>query len=285
VAVLVGVTVTFLVAFLALSLDAGRGYVVREHVQQAVDAAALSGARYLPEDPAQAQAVALAVAQANGLPASQVTLAVSDGGRELDVRGELPVRFFFAPLFGVDSAPAAASAAARVGDVQELSGVVPLGVVEQNFVPGQTYTLKEGGGQGSDGNYGAVWLGDGSPGADTYRADLENGSPTVVRLGQVLETETGNMVGPTDQGLSWRLQEAGDDQEVSVDNPRLVFVPVITPPGNGRSSVTVVGFAAFFLQSVAQGVVTGQFLEETVDGPAGLLGSGTYGLKAVQLVQ
>lgn len=284
-AVLLAVTILFLLAFLSLSLDAGRAYVLHMHLQQAVDMAALNGAVHLPTDPQAAETTAQDVLQANGVPASAATLSVSDGDLQLNVQASRSIPFFFAPLLGISQGVVSAKAAARVGNVEALSGLVPLGVVEGNYVPGQTYELKAGAGQGTTGNYGAVWFGDGSPGADTYRADLENGCPEVIHLGEQLWTEPGDMVGPTDQGLEWRLEEAGGEDPLDRLNPRLLLVPVITPPATGRSEVTVVGFAAFLLQSVSDGVVTGTFLQESVEGPAGPLGSGDYGLKAVQLVE
>jgi hypothetical protein len=56
---------------------------------------------------------------------------------------------------------------------------------------------------------------------------------------------------------------------------------------NGRSLVTIVGFAAFYLEDVeAQGnraVIRGRFVEHLIDGE---IGSGVnYGLLAYRLVQ
>lgn len=55
-----------LLGFAALAVDLGHSYFVGEREQNAVDAAALAGAPYLPENPTAAHAAALELAAANG---------------------------------------------------------------------------------------------------------------------------------------------------------------------------------------------------------------------------
>jgi hypothetical protein len=62
-------------------------------------------------------------------------------------------------------------------------------------------------------------------------------------------------------------------------NPRIVLVPIISPLGNGRSDVTILGFAAFYVQSMTGQEVKGYFINYTVpeaggSGPS--YGASTY---------
>lgn len=272
--VLFAVALGFLAGFMSLSLDAGRAFVTKERLQSAADAAALAGAAYLPAHPSQALAVAATTAEANGVPASDLTTAVvGTGGTELDVTAANEIPLYFGPLIGIPKAKVAAVAGAATGTLESLSGLVPLSVYNDAFVPGQTYNLKISDGSGTVGNFGPVQYGDAS-GASTYEQQLASGSSMVVNVGDVLWTQPGDMVGPTDQGLETRLQDAagsGGCQEAEnvgdLSSPCLLWVPVVTPPTGGETQVTVLAFAAFWLQCVNGGQVTGEFLKESADGP------------------
>jgi len=267
----------------SLSLDAGRAYVATQQIKSAADSAALAGAQNLPGDPGDAASVAVSTAEQNGIAAGDVTVSLSRQDTVITVTTHREVPFYFAPLFGVDSGSFTQTSAAQVGPIDAMTGVVPLGVFWQDFVFGQTYTLKNGGGCGSDGNYGALALG--GNGASVYRTNLEDGYQSQLQVGDEVETEPGNMVGPTDQGLSARVS-AGEGytwQTVPLDNPAVVYVPIVSAPGNGKSSVTVLGFAAFFLTSVSSGSVQGVFLATVTSGD---IGTGpSYGLQAERLIE
>src|SRR5205085_4789091 len=89
-------------------------------------------------------------------------------------------------------------------------------VGQANFQVGcaNKYTLKRGGGNSlSPGNYQAVDFPDcnegpcagmNQTGANTFRCLLANGYGCCVKIGQVVQTEPGNMNGPTNQGLQAR---------------------------------------------------------------------------------
>ena len=267
----------------SLSLDAGRAYVATQQIKSAADSAALAGAQNLPGDPGDAASVAVSTAEQNGIAAGDVTVSLSRQDTVITVTTHREVPFYFAPLFGVDSGSFTQTSAAQVGPIDAMTGVVPLGVFWQDFAFGQTYTLKVGSGDGSDGNYGALALG--GNGASTYEQNLQDGYPTELTAGQTVSTETGNMVGPTQSGLSTRVA-AGQGytwQTVPLDNPAVVYVPVVTPPGSGKDQVTVVGFAAFFLTQASAGSVQGVFLDTVTTGQ---FGSGTnYGLQAERLIE
>src|SRR5690606_11202535 len=76
---------------------------------------------------------------------------------------------FFAPVIGLKSSKVSVSATAGGNTVSSITGIVPLGVVQQQFEFNKPYTLKYGGGDGVNGSYGALALG--GSGASNYRSN------------------------------------------------------------------------------------------------------------------
>jgi len=299
-AVLLAAALPFLLGFMTLSLDAGRVFVAHEKLQSAADAAALAGASYLPGDTSQAISAAVATAVANGVPKADVAAEIiGSSGNQISVSTTNTLSLFFGPLIGIPSATTGAVSVAEAGLPESMSGLIPLGVVQGNYTVGQTYTLKTSSGSGTDGDFGPLWFGDASPGASTYEKDLRDGAPVIISVGETIETEPGNMVGPTDSGLQGRISDAGGSESGGCQNfngaggtagdvtsPLLVYVPIITPPAQGRTSVTVVGFAAFWLEKVSGGEVTGEFLKESVTGPVTTASAiGSDNVVGVQLIR
>ncbi|MDD2716582.1 MAG: Tad domain-containing protein [Candidatus Wallbacteria bacterium] len=119
---------------------------------------------------------------------------------------------------------------------------------------GAQYTLKYGSGAGETGYGGGNWgaLAMGANGANQYRDNIEYGvddilhgvenpNGTVYYVGRTIDTEPGNMVGPTMQGLTDRITQ----------NKLYVKIPVVTTLDvNGRSATTIMGFLNFKLNSV-----------------------------------
>lgn len=127
-----------------------------------------------------------------------------------------------------------------------------------DFLVGSSYLLKADPTAAEYGNFFAVDLG--GTGGRIYRDNIHYGSQAVIYIGQTLQTETGNMTGPTSQGLTDRF--AGDphttysswlnDTPPKPPCPRLVYVPVCEwmEIPNGKTDVYVKGFAAFFVEDV-----------------------------------
>jgi Flp pilus assembly protein TadG len=111
--------------FAALSVDIARQYVEAERLQKTVDAAALAGAVYLPNDFNQATAVARDVATRNGftIDGSKVTFSTAVGKRPTQLRVTMSstIGTFFAGALGVFKDSATRTA------VAEYAGPVPMG--------------------------------------------------------------------------------------------------------------------------------------------------------------
>jgi hypothetical protein len=290
VVVLVTLALTALLGFCAIVTDVGLMYAEKAHLQNSVDAAALAGVQELPNDPSLAEQRARDYATRNGAPAVTVTFEANNA--KIIVLATQQVPTYFARIWGIAEEQISVSAKAMMVPPAGLSGAVPLSIQEQDFVYGQKYVLKSGGGSGTSdwyldddknnnvrksgeesgasGWYGALELT--GTGADMYKSDLANGYQGTLRVGQILNVKHGNMSGPTADGINTRLSRDTRVPKNTIDNhdrnaPQIVYIPIvqiITESGNSIQKVQIVGFAAFFLEGVAgngnDSVVTGWFI-------------------------
>jgi Flp pilus assembly protein TadG len=272
VAVLVALAATCLIGMAALVVDVGLLYVNREQLVNLADAAALAGAQDLPVGTDTATATAEAYGAKNGKPGDNV--GVSTTSRSITVTASRNVTYFLAQIMGLTGKNVTATATATLTPVGAASGVAPLAIVQQDFVYDQTYTLKQGAGDGTGGNYGGLSLG--GNGANVYYANLLDGYDGVLRIGQTnVYTETGNIVGKTDSAVTQRIQSG---------NP-IIVIPVIKElPTDGKKPIEIVGFAAFYLESADSGVVTGKFVKTFLGNDFDETGP-DYGLYNISLTQ
>jgi Flp pilus assembly protein TadG len=302
-----------LIGFGSLSVDVAKLATTRTQLQNAADAAALAGASAL--DPATGvilQATALSRAQTAAVAhkafedvATPVNLAAADVTFPTPTRIRVKVRregsqsvvTTLAQVLGIKRLEVSATATAKIDTTSTaLCGLVPLGVSPQggsSFLVGcnHTYSLKSGGGGGGGGQYGALDFpsclnqGDcaGMPatGANTFRCLMMKGYCCPITVGQVLNTESGNMSGPTRQAIDDRFDaDVVRDQGICYseyvarggNGKRVVLIPVTTPVW-GAPRVTVLGFSAFFLKSRVGsgqgGTMLGEFLYQVVPGTGG----------------
>jgi len=316
-----------LIGFGSLSVDVAKLAATRTQLQNAADAAALAGASAL--DPATGvilQGTAIARAQTAAAAhkaftdrATPVVLASADVTFPTPTRIRVKVRregsesvvTTLAQVLGIKSLAVSATATAKIDTTgMILCGIVPLGVSPnpgQDFQIGcaNQYTLKVGGGSGSQGQYGALdfpscpdqgaCAGMSPTGANTYRCLMANGYCCPITVGQVLSTESGNMSGPTKQAINDRFNtDAVRDENICYSDyqarggtgQRVVLVPITTPVA-GNPRVTVLSFASFFLRARpgngAQSVLVGEFMYQVVAGVGGGSANGpvTFSLRLV----
>ena len=236
------------------------------------------------------------------------------------------VNFAFAPamwaLLGethADHGAPSASATAMWTGVQTTNyplvpWVVPSNVIFGGSSPavGQEFTLKVVNNQTAftgSGNFQCVSY-DGDSGGADYRKRVGGQTQTGVPIdiGDVLRPENGNMIGPTDQGLTNRLagdtlyppttynipeyvgpcpyevwEQAGSSTGVYPTNTtRIVVVPVAQSPLPQNGDIVVAGFAAFFIcEAPGNGDVVGHFITARDDngqlifGSTNLVGTGS----------
>jgi Flp pilus assembly protein TadG len=137
------------------------------------------------------------------------------------------------------------------------------------------------------------------PGGDEYRDNIANCNPYPVAPGDRLQTENGNMVGPTKQGMQamidrdpeayWDTNTNSVEGSVYGVSPRIALVPFFdptSPPGTGKDWVRVVKLAAFFLESVGPGSeVHGRYVGMMVQGQPCTGGNSNSFLTGITLIQ
>jgi Flp pilus assembly protein TadG len=316
-----------LLGFVGLGVDVAKFMATRTQLQRAADAAALAGASAVDyatgqvmADTATARAIETAALNrafvggpktvtllANDVTFPSVTEVRVTVRRDPSTDGALVTHV--AQVLGVRSLDLSATATAKAEPAGAIDcGLAPLFV---NLPEGETprpgcspgYVLKVGGGMGSNGNYGGLTYptcpngecaGMGTTGADLYRCLLENGFCCTVASGQTLDTEPGNMSGPTRQSMQARFNADTDRREgicygdYQGNGQRVVYVPVTTAPEGGRATVRVLSFGAFFLKNIPgsgnNSFLEGEFLYTALPGSGGgNNGEGTlYTLRLVE---
>jgi Flp pilus assembly protein TadG len=306
-----------LLGMVALTVDVGRLYMERQHLVNGCDAAALAGGIELPDE-TKATAKASECALENEMPEHQVSFPADgmteEGPTKIRVDGQTTVQYTFARVLGFESGPVSAYAVVlKTGPVGWVRGrVVPWGIpwfsadgTQYDYNNGVLYTIKVGSqtdlGEGLPeqigGNYYPLclnMLSGGTCGAAVYSHDIKWGYDGVVAVGDEVSTEPGVMVGPTNQAVERdadslfrrALSEPwADDTWDNYDygNPRIVIVPIITPLGGGRTEVTIMGFASFWVVSCTGQEVTGYFIDYTIP-DAGGSGPG-HGVSTFRLIE
>lgn len=299
---LVALSMTALLGVASLSVDVGVLYHNKSQLTNMADAAALAGARQLPDNTTAARTAADRIANLNGLQASDQWsgvvsyTAVSDDTFTTTVSRD--VGMFFARVLGINQTTVSATAAAQVWPVAGITGVVPFGIPQTDFQPGGEYTLKAG--KGSTGNFGALALG--PPGADSYAENIRNGYSGRLEISSdpnvplLVDEEPGDIAGKTKAEVDTRINADNTDfAHVKPNSPRIVMVPIIDALGQGRATVEVVGFAAFFLEKTWQGdegigtgndsYVKGRFMNYVHPTATGGHQAGDFGLRTVRLIK
>ncbi len=312
--IIVAVALVALLGIAALVVDAGLLYYTKVFLSNAADAAALAGVQRLPKYPAEARSIAEAYAINNGVDESGVTTEIMPDGSTIKVTTEKTVSLGFARVLGFSSTDVKASAKARVGTARSAFGVVPFGVIwKPEFEPPDDeevepilqimkynpHTKKDE--DIGPGNFAALALG--GTGGKVYEENIKSGYQMTLEIGDtiptIIETEPGNMAGPTEKGVEYRLNGCHHDHQSICEHdpkcigctihhyvkgcPRLVIVPVVKSLfAYGRDEVELRGFAAFLLKEVDdEGNVWGWFLRMATEEDIGT--SDDYGVVSYRL--
>lgn len=283
--------ITFLIGITAMVVDIGLILVEQQKLSDALDSAALAGAQDLTNSPEQAESKAIEYATLNGV--SNPMVIIDDHNKEITVSGQKEVPYHFAKVLGFNSKTISASSKAKVKPLSGGTGFVPIGIVEQEFQYGVHYSLKLGAGDSESGNFGALALG--GKGSANYLDNLKYGYDGTLTVGMKIPTEPGNMSGPTKSGIDYRLTADSGNylcenyQTALRDCNRMLYLPIIADDDLlGRDDVTIVGFAAFYLEAVSgsgnESIIEGRFMEIVFPGDWGDSWDNYYGLSAVKLV-
>ena len=110
--VLTALLMVVLTAFAGLALDAGMLYLTKTKLQNAADAAALAGAKDLPNSSA-AKSTADSYAQQNGSAVTTTTTPYNGNSKQIEVVCKKKVKFAFASLLGLTDTDVSARAVAK----------------------------------------------------------------------------------------------------------------------------------------------------------------------------
>ena len=281
-----------LLGAVALGTDVAVMYENWAIMQKSVDAGALAGASYLPNDQSDAKATAISYATKNGLMADEIsTPTISPDNLQLTVTASRTVPYFFGRVLGLTSQTLKVSATASVpgstscigcaylgtnnsysysasyGSTTGQYGLEPVGVdVHTNYQYQQAITLHNG--HVGAGNWDTLALG--GVGGNNLRNRLAAGYSGPANIGDLVDTEPGHKVGPVDQGLQDRLNLAnqlypnGTFSNHAPDDPRVMFFPLVdwsTNP-NGRTAMAILGFCSVWLDSANGGDIGVHFISQ-----------------------
>lgn len=286
-AIILCLVVTALFGFTAFVTDIGLVYVEKERLSNALDSAALAGALELPSNKAKAVQAASDYLKKNNIDPSQTSITIGADGKSIQIDGVKNVKHLFAPVIGINNSNVHASTEAIIAPIKAVtSGLRPFAVEKNNFVYGDEITLKEDAGSGYCGNYGAVALG--GTGASVYTTNALYGYNGTITVGQYIDTETGNMEGPTNTIKKYIDSEQSTFDNFPRNSIRLWILPLVnTLEVNGRSDIQVTGFGEFYVEGVVNNngmQITGRFLQYVSRGPVdtSLDDTGLYGVKLVK---
>ena len=269
---------------LTLVIDVGNAYFNKLEMQTASDSAVLAGGLYLPSEPDQAISFTRTIANDNGLKNSEINaITVTPDDKEVLISVTRSLPCYLCAILGESEAHAQsasgssegpgsglrATATSGIVPIRAAAGVVPIGVDYRTTLNyNQQIVLKQG--QVGAGNWGPLALG--GSGGSNYKANLENGYSGVVTVNDMLNTETGNVVGPTSQGFSYRVSAgvtnypSGTFQSHDLNDPRVMLIPLVDFSGiNGNSQVPLKGFAMMWgVSEDQQGNITCYFIQQSI---------------------
>lgn len=285
-----GGMVTFLL-IAALVSDVGLLFVRQQKLQNALDAGVLAGIQRILSGEEAAEEQARSYVQLNGAVVS--TAEANAEEKTLRVTGEEVVSLAFARIMGMNESTVTAAAGAKAGTMVGMKGLVPIAVPDQSFSYGSLYELNEGAGDGYSGNYGYLDFNGG--GANAVAENIKYGYEGHFNVGDKVPTKTGINHGKVETAIDYRINSDGEDTKCqsyrTADRncDRIVFLPVIDSLDvDGTKPVTIVGFAAFYLEDTDRGkgghmIIEGRFLRMIAPGE---MGTGTnYGVYAVKLTE
>lgn len=307
--VTVAIILVALLAFVALATDVGVLYAARTSAQEVADAAALAGAFTFINNPTASQPDtasnhALQVALNNsimGTPvtAANVTVNVDVTNQTVTVDITSSQNTYFARVIGITNANVSAEG---IGEAAKFSTgatcvkpwFIPNGIFASGGVCagcatnqvlisggqvtdyaksqlGQEFTLKSSDPSNAiaPGQFYAIQL-PGSVGGNDYSNNIATCASPFLRCGNSYSVETGNLVGPTKQGVNSLIGNPPTDTFIAVGeyqtanglsdvSKNLVVAPIwdscsssFCPSGNFPSgtqvNLQIIGFAVFFLE-------------------------------------
>lgn len=283
--------ISVLIGCASISVDIGHIMLEKAELVNATDAAALAAAQEFVNNKENALYVAQSYLEKNGVKSEEADITLLEDG--ISILAKREVSYFFAKLLGFQKGEVEAAAVAKALPVVSVEGGIrPFAIEDQPLIYGKKYVLKEGGGSGSNGNYGCLALG--GNGASNYRQNILYGYDGELRVGDYVDTETGNMSNPTKSSIDTLIGQCDHSPGCTFDSfepdcTRIVTVAIVESLDvNGKKPVRICGFASFYIEAVeGQGNkcdLSGYFVKTVAQGELSET-QNDYGLKGVKLTR
>lgn len=236
-----------LTSFAGLVVDGGHLYMTKAHLQKAANAAALSGGQELTTNAGtEVNTIVNKILDAHdALPFLQNISIIPEKNVTVQLKESVPL--FFASIVGFDNVDVSVKSAVEIGVMGRAYGAAPIGIDDSiPLIHGDEYTLKVDETASDTGNFGALALA--GPGAKTYEENLKYGFDGELKIGDILDTQTGNIAGPTKSAVDYLITTCNDI--TARDCPRILLIPVYTPynvVSNQMKQVKITGFAYFYI--------------------------------------
>ncbi|WP_027309524.1 TadE/TadG family type IV pilus assembly protein [Caloramator sp. ALD01] len=284
-AIIILIMFAALLSFSAYVIDVGIVYAEKIKLENAIDAACLSAALELPSNPQRAEEIAKEYLEKNGVDPKKAQIAISEDNKSIEIRARKQTNHIFAKIFGINKSTVYSKSKAILGPAKSVKGGVrPFGVVAYDFTYGDLVTLKEEAGDGYHGNYNVLAIG--GQGANVFYINAMYGYDGVINVGDMLDTEPGNMAGVVNDLKNYINSENSTFENYKRDSIRLWTIPLVnTMEVNGRKKVLVVGFAQFFVEDIykksGKAEIKGRFIKYVTNAEIdmSLNDTGVYGVK------
>lgn len=286
----VALAMVALLCVTGLAIDGGIMYMTKSKLQKAANAAVLSGAQELINSEEQVNKIVNRILADHGESSSKESLLIL---KDKKVRVGLlkKVKPAFMSLFGFETVDVRASAAASLAPMGRAAGVAPLGVREDTPLNyGTIVKLKTDSDGSASGFFGILALN--GPGAKTYEENLRHGYQQEVKIGDIIETQTGNIAGKTrsvvQELINGCTSPIGDLSDRNCS--RIILVPVYKPynfTSNQLKMIKVTGFAYFYItepMSSNDTSITGMFIKWPGTGfyEEGSIDRGAYAIRLTE---
>ena len=253
-------------------------YLSSNRLQRAADAAVLSGAAYLPANPALAQNVARNQARMSGIRENEIVYSrPASDGRSITMVVERNVPYRFARLLGLSQSLVTVKAVAAIGGSKSAAGLLPIGLqYDAHYTAYQPLVLKLAPTRGAAtaGAWRPLAMGgcDGCDPGQNYQRNLMNGYENPVSVGDMVSVETSDQAALTYSALAERLYSGlqsdpgATPTNYAESDPRRIEVPTVDfnsdDAHDGISATSVHGFAELWITSVdVKGNITVELLK------------------------
>lgn len=284
--------IVLIIGMAGLVIDIGAVYNARSQLKKTANAAALSGAQELTNNEASVNEVVENILAADDEEKSLKELGIQrEGEYKLRVSLEREIPMNFLRLFKINSIKANASSTAGLLPMNRANGAVPLGIdksVSLEYM--KEYKLKVDSGDSLFGNFGILALS--GPGAKLYEQDLKYGFDGELQIGDIIDTQTGNIEGKTKNAIDYRISSSPypEGDITSRNNPRIMLVLIYEPykiESNQMKQVKIDGFAYFYIKQPMDkndSSITGYFIKRAGNG-FGAVDAENKGAYAIRLME